>query len=55
MVGQSKEIREIPKSRPLALPQEDLSVLELLFTEEEVWSVIVDMPNDKAPGPDGFN
>lgn len=38
----------------LGLPHEDLAVLEHLFTEEEVWSVIVDLPNDKAPGPDGF-
>jgi hypothetical protein len=38
----------------LGLPQEDLLALELLFTEEEVWSFIVDMLNDKAPGPDGL-
>jgi hypothetical protein len=24
------------------------------FSEEEVWSIIRDMPPDKAPGPDGF-
>lgn len=38
----------------LGLSHEDLTVLEHLFTEEKVWSVIVDLPNDKAPRPDGF-
>lgn len=32
----------------------DLSDLEVLFTEEEVCAVVMDLPNDKAPGPDGF-
>jgi hypothetical protein len=25
-----------------------------LFSEEEVWGVVKDMPPDRAPGPDGF-
>ncbi|KAK1626732.1 hypothetical protein QYE76_001047 [Lolium multiflorum] len=34
---------------------EDLSRLEIPFTKEEIDEVIHNMPNDKAPGPDGFN
>jgi hypothetical protein len=38
----------------LGVPSVDLSALEDLFIEDEVWSVIFDLPNDKAPGPDGL-
>lgn len=38
----------------IGVPVTDLSALEILFTEEEVSSVIKEMPNDKAPGPDDF-
>ncbi|XP_071678500.1 uncharacterized protein [Lolium perenne] len=38
----------------LITPQ-DLSRLEVPFTKEEIDEVIHSMPNDKAPGPDGFN
>lgn len=38
----------------LGVPSADLSALEDLFIEDEVWSVIFDLPNDKAPGPDGL-
>ncbi|KAM0855076.1 hypothetical protein ACQ4PT_050021 [Festuca glaucescens] len=38
----------------LNLHLRDLQDLEGLFTEEEVWQVIKEMPADKAPGPDGF-
>jgi hypothetical protein len=31
-----------------------LEDLEAIFTEEEVWQVIKDMPADRAPGPDDF-
>jgi hypothetical protein len=31
-----------------------LSDLEGIFTEEEVWAVIKELPQDRAPGPDGF-
>ena len=38
----------------LGVPTEELSHLETLFSEDEVWAVIRELPNDKAPGPDGF-
>lgn len=38
----------------IGLPSADLEGLESPITEDEVLSVINDIPNDKAPGPDGF-
>lgn len=38
----------------LGIQQHDLGDLELVFSMEEVWSVVKDLPLDKAPGPDGF-
>ena len=32
----------------------DLGCLDVLFTDEEVWSVVKEMAPDRAPGPDGF-
>lgn len=31
----------------------DLSALDALITESEVWDTIKKMPSDRAPGPDG--
>uniref|UniRef100_A0A453BJN6 Reverse transcriptase domain-containing protein n=1 Tax=Aegilops tauschii subsp. strangulata TaxID=200361 RepID=A0A453BJN6_AEGTS len=33
----------------------DFSLLEIPFSQEEIDTVVKNLPNDKAPGPDGFN
>jgi hypothetical protein len=33
----------------------DLRILESSFAEEEINSIICNLPNGKAPGPNGFN
>jgi len=38
----------------LGLPVIDTSLLDVCFSEEEVWWTIQEIPVDRAPGPDGF-
>lgn len=38
----------------LGLPSLDLSELEVEITEDEAKKVMLEMPVDRAPGPDGF-
>jgi hypothetical protein len=38
----------------IGLPSCDLASLDVLFTEAEVHEVVMSLPNDKAPGPDGY-
>lgn len=38
----------------IGLPSLDLSGLEVVFSEDEVRAVVMDLPEEKAPGPDGF-
>jgi len=38
----------------LGIVPRDLSLLELPFTEQEVWKVVKEMKSEKAPGPDGM-
>jgi len=38
----------------LGINTQDMSELELPFTEDEVWRTIQQLPSDKAPGLDGY-
>lgn len=38
----------------LNIPRLDLSHIDHCFSEDEIWSIVRDLPPDKAPGPDGF-
>ena len=38
-----------------SIDEEDSSVLDRPFMEEEVWEVVKDLAGDKAPGPNGFS
>ena len=54
LLGQAASREYTLDWQALGMQQRDLSELEELFSEEEVWQVIRDMPTDRAPGPDGF-
>ena len=41
---------------PALIPRNvNLDSLVTPFTKEEIDAIILDLPNDKSPGPDGFN
>jgi hypothetical protein len=49
------EVRDVGLNlQELNIKTADLSELENLFSEEEIWNVVKDLPSDRAPGPDGF-
>jgi hypothetical protein len=54
LTGSIQTIAHTINLEALGIPVADLSELDNMFTEEEVWNTIREMPNDHAPGPDGF-
>ncbi|KAM3020904.1 hypothetical protein ACUV84_040901 [Puccinellia chinampoensis] len=55
LIGQPKERVEEINLDALGLSRLNLDDLEANFTEEEIWSVVKNLPADKSPGPDGFS
>ena len=56
-----KELLGKDSARDFTLDLEDLGVTRIdlseqdrVFSEDEIWGVIKDLPSDKAPGPDGL-
>ena len=50
----------VARARPLGAvercnPVDDVHLLSTILTEKEIDDVVVSMPTDKSPGPDGFN
>lgn len=54
VLGTNFERTERISLAAIGLPSHDLQELDEMFTECEVWRTIAELPNDKAPGPDGF-
>jgi hypothetical protein len=54
ILGEFEDMLHSLEFASLGLPVIDLSGLDSCFSEEEVWSVIRAMTDDKAPSPDGF-
>jgi hypothetical protein len=54
LLGEEQDRQVTVHLAELDIPHHDLSGLDSLFTEEEVWKTICSLPSDKAPGPDGF-
>lgn len=53
--GSSVDISMQFNLQELILQNVNLEHLSLPFSGREIDEVILDLPNDKAPGPDGFN
>jgi hypothetical protein len=53
--GNPKMLFNIEDLYPSKLSSESKNKLEKTFSDKEIDDVIKDLPNDKSPGPDGFN
>jgi mannosylglycoprotein endo-beta-mannosidase len=54
LIGEVRNRENSVNLESLGFQPFELDDLEEMFTSEEVWKVIRDMPPDRAPGPDGF-
>ena len=54
MLGSSSDRLHTVNLAEIGINSQDLAVLDLPFSEEEVWKTILQLPSDKAPRPDGF-
>jgi hypothetical protein len=54
MLGSRGDQLNLLNLEELNLPSIHNTLLDHCFSEEEVWQAIMEMPTDKAPGPDGF-
>jgi hypothetical protein len=54
-LGQSDSTNSIAPTAHLLHSDIDLTILEAPFTHDEIDAVVKDFPNNKSPGPDGFN
>jgi hypothetical protein len=54
LIGEIRCRERMVDMAALGIEAKDLHDLEVLFSEEEVWRVVQELPSDRAPGPDGF-
>src|SRR4051812_44732102 len=54
LLGTAKAREETVNLEFLNIPGCDLQELDGIFTEDEIWNTIKELPPDQAPGPDGF-
>ena len=55
LLSETREWRPIVNGLSFeVLGNQDAAYLEVLFSEEEVFTTLSDLNGDKAPGPDGF-
>jgi hypothetical protein len=55
ILGQPFQRRQNIDLQAIGIPSTVFQQLDGLFSEQEVWETISELPADKAPGPDGFS